>query len=212
MYRSVCLSPRSFLEEQCLALPTHFETRISLRKVEVTVEPLSKIAVELKLGDSPLRELTGNLRSMSTIFKNQLRFAPTLLDDNCIDCLWWPQSTPYSEGKTQSVRILNRHPVDFAVIGRSSVAAQATIHWILQQRPIVLYVTANVQHLPLLVLLQIRANNNYQIWQPFSPECHSLQKLRNRGGYLTAVWPFAIRKSDREFEFILNNCNKRKRL
>ena len=119
-------------------------------------------------------------------------------------------------GKTQSVRILNRHPVNFAVIGRSSVAAQATIHRILQQRPIILYVTANVQHLPLLFLLQIRANNNYQIWQPFSPECHSLQKPRNRGGDLAAVRPFAIRnlnrKSDREFEFILNNCNKRKRL
>ena len=56
------------LEEQCLAQLTHYETRISLRNVE----QLSKIAVELKLGDSPLRELTGSLRSMSTLFKNQL--------------------------------------------------------------------------------------------------------------------------------------------
>ncbi len=56
-----CRAPS--LEEQCLAPLTYFETRISLRNVE----QLSKIAVELKLGVfSPLRELTGNLRSIST--------------------------------------------------------------------------------------------------------------------------------------------------
>ncbi len=68
------------LEQQCLAQLIHYETRISLRNVE----QLSKIAVELKLGDSPLQELTGNLRLMSTLFKNQLRFASTLLDDDFI--------------------------------------------------------------------------------------------------------------------------------
>jgi len=56
------------LEEQCLGQLKYFEIHISLRNVE----QLSQIAVELKLGDSPLRELTGNLRSMSTLFKNQL--------------------------------------------------------------------------------------------------------------------------------------------
>ena len=39
---------------------------------------------------------------------------------------------------------------------------------------------------------------------------------RHRGRDLTAIPPFAIRnldpKGDREFEFILNHCNKRKRL
>ena len=57
------------------------------------------------------------------------------------------------ELKSQVVRILNGHSVDFAVIGRPSVAAQATFHGIVQQRPIVLYVTANVHHLSLPILL-----------------------------------------------------------
>ena len=69
------------LEEQCLAQLKFFETHIPLRNVE----QLSQIADELKLDDFPLRELTGrHLPSISTLFKNRLRIAPTLAGDDFI--------------------------------------------------------------------------------------------------------------------------------
>ena len=69
------------LEEQCLAQLKFFETHVSLRNVEL----LSQVADELKLDDFPLRELTGrHLPSISTLFKNQLRIAPTLAGDDFI--------------------------------------------------------------------------------------------------------------------------------
>ena len=69
------------LEEKCLAQLKFFETHVSLRNVEL----LSQVADELKLDDFPLRELTGrHLPSISTLFKNQLRIAPTLAGDDFI--------------------------------------------------------------------------------------------------------------------------------
>ena len=69
------------LEEQCLAQLKVFETRVSLRNVKL----LSQVADELKLDDLPLRELTGrHLPSISNLFKNQLRIAPTLAGDDFI--------------------------------------------------------------------------------------------------------------------------------
>ena len=67
--------------EQCLAQLKVFETHVSLRNVEL----LSQVVDELKLDDFPLRELTGrHLPSISTLFKNQLRIAPTLAGDDFI--------------------------------------------------------------------------------------------------------------------------------
>ena len=69
------------LEEQCLAQLIFYEPRVSLRNVEL----LSQVADELKLDDFPLRALTGrHLPSISTLFKNQLRIAPTLAGDDFI--------------------------------------------------------------------------------------------------------------------------------
>jgi len=69
------------LEEQCLTQLKFFEPHVSLRNVEL----LSQVADELKLDDFPLRELTGrHLPSISTLFKNRLRIAPTLAGDDFI--------------------------------------------------------------------------------------------------------------------------------
>ena len=82
MYSGMYASRRPpSLEEQCLAHLKFFETHVSLRNVEL----LSQVADELKLDDLPLRELTGrHLPSISTLFKNQLRIAPTLAGDDFI--------------------------------------------------------------------------------------------------------------------------------
>jgi hypothetical protein len=69
------------LEEQCVAQLKVWEPHVSLRNVEL----LSQVADELKLEGFPLRELTGrHLPSISTLFKNQLRIAPTLAGDDFI--------------------------------------------------------------------------------------------------------------------------------
>ena len=75
-----CRRPPS-LEELCVAQLKIFEPHVSLRNVEL----LSQVADELKLDDFPLRELTGrHLPSISTLFKNRLRIAPTLAGDDFI--------------------------------------------------------------------------------------------------------------------------------
>jgi len=69
------------LEEQCLAQLYFYEPLVSLRNVKL----LSQLAADIKMDDFPLRELTGrHLPSISTLFKNQLRIAPTLAGDDFI--------------------------------------------------------------------------------------------------------------------------------
>jgi hypothetical protein len=67
------------LEELCVAQLKIFEPHVSLRNVEL----LSQGADELKLDDFPLRELTGkHLPSISAVFKDKLRIAPSLAVDD----------------------------------------------------------------------------------------------------------------------------------